>query len=153
MATTQQLANSIATMEGFNTSGTIAQRNNNPGNLRYAANQVGTENTVNGTFATFATPQDGWDALTNYINNNSGMTLRDFIYKYAPPSENNSSSYLSYISGQLGIGVEETLGSVLNGSSGVSQDWVDTTGSSLNVSDYLSNIGAGLDSTTLIALA
>lgn len=112
MASVQDLANSIAQMEGFYTPGTIANRNNNPGNLRYAGNQVGQESTVNGKFATFATPDDGWMALQSYIQSkaNSGQTLRDFVYQYAPPKENDSSGYLNYLSGQLGIGVDDSLG-------------------------------------------
>jgi hypothetical protein len=140
MATIQQLANSIAQFEGFNTSGTIANRNNNPGNLRYAPNQIGVENTVSGTFATFASPQDGWLALQNYIQSNQGLTLRDFTYKYAPPVENDTSSYLSFLSGQTGIQPDQTLGSVLSGS-----DSLVSASDSWDVGSYFSNIGAGLD--------
>jgi hypothetical protein len=153
MATTQQLANSIAQMEGYNSPGTIANRNNNPGNLRYAANQIGSENTINGTFAKFATPQDGWDALVNYINNNSSLTLRDFTYKYAPPVENDTSNFLNYLSGQTGIQPDQQLVGVLDGSYGVSQDWLDSSGGSGDVGSYLSNLSEGLDTTSLIALA
>jgi hypothetical protein len=144
MATIQDLANSIAQMEGFNTPGSIANRYNNPGNLRYAATQNGSAQTASGTFATFATPEDGWAALNSYIDTkaNSGQTLRDFIYVYAPPVENNTSSYLNYLSGQLGIGADQSLGDLLN----VSASSVDITGGSGSVVDSLSNITAGLDS-------
>lgn len=152
MATVQQLANSIAQMEGWNVAGSISNRNNNPGNLRYAPNQIGTEDTVNGKFATFATPQDGWSALQDYIRNNQNLTLRDFTYKYAPPVENDTSNFLSYLSGQTGIGADETLSGVLDGSNGISSDWLDTTIGSGDVGSYLSDIGAGLDTTSLVAL-
>jgi hypothetical protein len=147
MTTVQQLANSIAQMEGWNTPGTIANRNNNPGNLRYAANQVGQENTVNGKFATFATPQDGWDALTNYINSNSGMTLRDFTYKYAPPVENDTSNFLNYLSGQTGIGPDQQLAGVLGGS-----DSLVSASDSWDVSSYFSDISTGLDTTSILTV-
>ena|ERR1700693_2893249 len=135
----QDLMNSIAQMEGFNTPGTIAQRNNNPGNLRYAPTQIGSENTVNGTFATFATPQDGYSALQSYIQNkaSSGDTLRSFIYTYAPPSENNTSNYLNYLSGQLGVGADASLSEVLGGSSmGTGNSLVDSGNSSSVLSDF-----------------
>ena len=151
MATVQQLASSIAQFEGFNTLGTIAQRNNNPGNLRYASNQVGAENTVNGQFATFANPQDGWDALTNYIDSNSQLTLRDFTYKYAPPTENNTSSYLNFLTQQTGIGADQTLGSVLDGSNNVV-----SASDSYDIANTVSDLSAGLslsDPTTVAMLA
>src|SRR6516164_5982560 len=99
MASIQDLMSSIAQMEGFNTSGTIANRNNNPGNLRYSPLQIGQEDTVNGKFATFASAQDGWAALQSYIEGraNTGVSLRDFTYTYAPPSENDTSNYLNYL--------------------------------------------------------
>lgn len=109
MAAIQDLAKSIAQFEGFNTPGTIAARNNNPGNLRWAANQVGQESTVNGKYATFASVEEGWQALYNYIGKNSGMTLRAFIGKYAPPSENDTTGYLNFLVSKLGIGADDTL--------------------------------------------
>lgn len=117
MATIQDLMNSIAQMEGFNTQGTIAQRYNNPGNLRYAPTQSGSANTASGTFATFATPEDGWAALQTYIEGKaaSGMTLQNFIYMYAPPVENNTSNYLNYVAGQLGASPDSSLQDIFGG--------------------------------------
>jgi len=120
MATIQELMNSIAQMEGFNTPGTIAQRYNNPGNLRYAPTQNGSASTASGTFATFATPEDGWAALQSYIEGKaaSGMDLRNFIYMYAPPTENNTSNYLNFVSGQLGASPDSSLADIFGGSGG-----------------------------------
>ena len=150
MATVQQLANSIAQMEGFNTPGTIANRYNNPGNLRYATTQTGTADTVNGKFATFATAADGWQALYDYIQSkaNSGTTLRDFIYTYAPPTENDTSSYLNYLSGQLGVSADESLGVLYAGNDsmgGATDSW--------DVGSYFSDTGNGLDTSGWVAVA
>lgn len=120
MSTINDLMLAVAQMEGFNIPGTISQRANNPGNLRWAANQSGTiQAGKNGTFATFATPEEGWAALESYINKNSGMTLRNFIAKYAPPSENDTVGYLGYLVKKLGISPDDTVGvlSVNNGGS------------------------------------
>ncbi len=140
------LATAISQMEGWGTPGTIATRNNNPGNLRYSPYQVGQENTVNGKFATFASPEEGWSALQDYIDSKAkaGVTLRDFIYTYAPPNENNTAGYLSYLSGQLGIGADSPLDSLY----GVA---LDTTGSVSDTVDSLFNT----DNTTygLVGLA
>ena len=57
MATLQDLANAIANFEGFNVSGSVAQRNNNPGNLMYAG-QAGASQGANG-FAVFDSVGDG----------------------------------------------------------------------------------------------
>jgi hypothetical protein len=51
----QRMANAIAQEEGWNVAGSIAQQNNNPGN-------------VGGPGATFATPADGWNQLYSQIN-------------------------------------------------------------------------------------
>lgn len=131
------LATAIGNMEGWGKPGTIATRNNNPGNLRYSPLQSGSEQTVNGTFASFSSPEVGWQALQDYIAANSGLSLRDFIYKYAPPTENNTSGYLSYLSGQLGLGVDSPIGDLYGsvvdtvgvGDSSVS-DWIDTDSTS-----------------------
>lgn len=111
MASIQDLMQALAQMEGFNKQGTISQRNNNPGNLRYDKGQIGQETTVNGKYATFASVQDGWNALENYINGKAdkGMTLRSFISMYAPPSENNTSNYLTFLVNKLGIGADDPI--------------------------------------------
>jgi hypothetical protein len=139
MATLQDLMNSIAKMEGWGVSGSIATRNNNPGNLRSGVGQIGSENTVSGTFATFATPADGWAALQYQVELDSsrGMTLRDFIYKYAPPTENNTSSYLNSLVSDLGISADSSL-SDIGGSGG--SNIVDSSGS---VSSFVDNIVGG----------
>src|ERR1035437_9814985 len=145
MATVQDLMNSIAQMEGWNVSGSIAQRNNNPGNLRSGVNQIGSENTVNGVFATFATPADGWAALQNQIDRQAGQgqTVRDFIYQYAPPSENQTSSYLNYLTGQLGVSADSSL-SDLGGNNG---SVMGGSGNFSSVVSDLSNVagGSGID--------
>ena len=139
------LAQWIAQMEGFNTPGTIAARNNNPGNLRYDPTQIGQENTVNGKFATFATPEDGWAALQRYIENKaaSDVTLRQFIYTYAPPVENDTTNYLNYLSSKLGIGADSPLSVLGSGSYGT--DNADSSGiSDISVPNPMGDEGFGL---------
>src|ERR1035437_5315208 len=149
MATVQDLMNSIAQFEGYNVPGSIASRNNNPGNLRSGVNQIGSENTVSGTFATFASPADGWAALQAQIDRQAGQgqTLRDFIYQYAPPTENNTSSYLNNLVSSLGVGADSSL-SDLGGSNG---SVVGGTGDFSSVVSDISNIagGSGIDWTTV----
>lgn len=147
MATKQDLMNSVAKMEGWNVQGSIAQRNNNPGNLRSGLNQVGSENTASGTFATFATPADGWAALQAQIDRQAGQgqTLRDFIYQYAPPSENNTSSYLNNLVSSLGVSADSSLSDLGGNNASV----VDSSGSVSNVIDNIVGGTTGIDLTVL----
>ena len=75
MANIQDLMNAISQMEGYSVGGSIANRYNNPGNLRSAPTQSGTASTASGNFAVFNTPQDGWNALANYIQSPSNSNL------------------------------------------------------------------------------
>lgn len=109
----QKLANAIATLEGYKKTGTLADRQRNPGNLRFA----GQKNAVKGDkgFAKFKTHQDGFNALVAQIklDSNRNLTLRQFIYKYAPPKENNTAAYLRSVSKTLGISPDTKLKAVI----------------------------------------
>ena len=91
---------------------TVADRNNNPGNLR---------DPQTGTFRTFATPQEGYAALLNDLQGkvtgntrtglNSASTLFDFAKTYAPSSDNNNpAQYTANLANTLGIRPDTTLG-------------------------------------------
>lgn len=78
-------------------------RNNNPGNLK-----------SKGSFATFATPQEGLDALSRqlslYYTGNSDAagrrhldTVNDIISTYAPKSENNTAAYITDVAKKMGV--------------------------------------------------
>lgn len=105
----QSVAASISQMEGYNVAGSLAQRNNNPGNLRF----VGQAGAVQGQggFAAFPTPEAGQQALLDQINLDAsrGMTLTQFVNSYAPPSENDTSNYLNFVSSQTGIDPNSSL--------------------------------------------
>jgi hypothetical protein len=93
---------------------TLAQTNNNPGNIR----------TASGQFAVYTTPQQGWQALENDIqakisgNNAHGLgpnsTLQDFFNVYAPTGDgnNNPSSYAAAVAKQLGVAPTTKLGTL-----------------------------------------
>lgn len=110
MATIQDLANAIGKMEGANIAGSVASRNNNPGNLRYVG-QTGAIGQDSGGFAIFPDLSTGQAALNAQINldANRGLTLSQFIAKYAPPNENNTSNYLNFVSSQTGVDPSTTL--------------------------------------------
>lgn len=91
----------IATFEGFYKEGSLAQRNNNPGNLRPIGASQG--------FRVFPSANDGWIALRHQVllNINRGLTLNEFflgkegVYPgYAPLGDNEPEvmeNYISYV--------------------------------------------------------
>ena len=108
------MAAAIARMEGYMDatgqprSGTIAYRNNNPGNLRAWGNLP----TADG-YAVFPSAADGWAALKRQIglNIDRGLTLYEFfggkpgVYPgYAPAADSNHPvNYAQFVAAQIGI--------------------------------------------------
>lgn len=103
------IADAIARMEGFYSVGSIAQRNNNPGNLRSGQGQIGSA----GGFAVFPDVASGWAALERQIDLNisRGLNLYQFfggepgVYAgYAPSSDsNNPTYYADFVANVTGI--------------------------------------------------
>lgn len=92
---------------------TRAGRNNNPGNLRYAGQAGATGQDPQG-FAIFATAHDGWNALYRQIELDAsrGQTLKTFIYAYAPPTENSTANYLSFLMKKTGASADTPLSDI-----------------------------------------
>ena len=85
----------------------IGQRINNPFNIRqYNQGFVGETGTEDG-FISFEDPMYGVRAadrvLTTYGRDRDIGSIRGLVSRFAPPSENETQSYIDYISGQLGI--------------------------------------------------
>ena len=82
---------------------TLADRNNNPGNIRDSS----------GNFLKFNSPQEGYAALMNdlQLKKTGGSshklsptsTLADFAKVYAPPNENNSAQYTANLANHMGV--------------------------------------------------
>jgi len=95
---TNQSFNSVGnTTVSIPSSSRLAKVNNNPGNLRYAGQAGATQG--EGGFAKFKTPEAGIQALHDQIalDASRGLTLAQFISKYAPPSENDTAKYIQDI--------------------------------------------------------
>ena len=76
--------------------GSLAWRANNPGNLRGASTKIGSVSGAVGTFAVFATLDDGRAAQRAlYLDKYGDMKVRDAINKLTPPSENDTAKYLN----------------------------------------------------------
>ena len=104
-----KLAQLIAKEEGFGIPGAVPTTHNNPGDLRHGPHEQhpGDPDAV----GTAETAADGWADLERQITLDvaRGLTLRQFIYKFAPPSENNSERYLNFVCAGLNIGPDVPL--------------------------------------------
>ena len=87
----------------------LSSVNNNPGNLRYAG-QTGAV-PGEGGFAKFPSPNEGYDAVTNQVklDTSRGMSLGEFLTKYAPPTENDTPTYIQNISSEIGGSPDDAL--------------------------------------------
>jgi hypothetical protein len=141
------VANTIANIEGYNVSGSLAQRNNNPGNLIYVGQAGATQG--QGGFAAFATPDAGFAALQAQISLDAsrGETVSQFITKYDPvPSETNN--YINLFTSQLGVGPNDLLSDVIAGNTSTNVASDSSSSPSLDLSSMFSNIDL-TDPTTL----
>ena len=91
-------------------------RNNNPLNIEARKGQHWRGQSVkqvDGRFVQFDTMTDGLRAafvvLRNYFCLHRLNNLQQIIYRWAPPSENVSRTYLAYVSAQSGVSPGEPL--------------------------------------------
>lgn len=100
-----RLAELIAAEEGYGIPGALPTRDNNPGDLRHSAHSFHLPGAPD-AIGQIDTPADGWDDLVEQLDRYPiefpGITVAEAIYKFAPPSENNSAGYLAYVVHGLG---------------------------------------------------
>ena len=91
-------------------------RNNNPGNIRWGSAWQGLK--VDGKeqdkdFCVFIAHEYCIRAmckiLLNYRNLYKINTVAGIIHRWAPPSENNTVSYINHVSKELGVDADETI--------------------------------------------
>lgn len=86
--------------------GSRSWRNNNPGNIRKGnfANMAGAIGD-DGAFAIFPASAIGFDAIVSLLRSNSynNLSLRDAVFRYAPPNENDSAQYATFLTQETGI--------------------------------------------------
>jgi hypothetical protein len=108
----------IARQEGFEVEDSRPARNNNPGDLNFEPWQgifgarletpLGKETA---RFACFPTPVQGWGAMRQLLNADYiGLTVRQALNKWAPPSDgNNVSEYEANVCEWTGMMPETVL--------------------------------------------
>jgi len=89
----------------------VSQKNNNPVNLRFAGQHGAFQQDG---FAAFPTPPEGWRAAHNQIRADQlrNETLSKFIFKFAPPNENNTNNYLEFVCDQLKVRPDTPLSEI-----------------------------------------
>jgi hypothetical protein len=85
---------------------------NNPGNIRYYPAFKGCVGSTKG-FCKFSTLGFGYRAiltlLTTYYTKYGLTTIRGIVSRYAPPSENNTESYINLVSRKTGFAADKVL--------------------------------------------
>lgn len=85
---------------------------NNPGNIRYNPAYKGCVGDSKG-FCKFSSMGFGYRALlvtlTTYFTKYGLTTIRGIISRYAPPSENNTESYINLVSRKTGFAADKVL--------------------------------------------
>lgn len=117
------LPEAFARIEGFYIDGSRAQRNNNPGNLEWGpfarlhgADRIEVPKGAEpARFAYFPTPEAGFAALHALLSGPAyaGLTIEEAINKYAPPSENNTSNYVTQVCHNTGCKATDLVSEVL----------------------------------------
>lgn len=83
-------------------------RNNNPGNIRLSSTkwQGMADAQTDGAFIQFVSPEYGIRAMARILNNYAASgyrTIRQVITRWAPPSENDTESYIRAVSSAVGV--------------------------------------------------
>jgi hypothetical protein len=108
----------IAREEGFGIPGSRATRNNNPGNLDMEPWLAGfgarLETPISAKeeprFAQFPDANSGWAAVKELlIRSYVGLTVSRALNKWAPPTENQTNSYIDNVCGWTGFTPDEVL--------------------------------------------
>lgn len=142
------LAATVQRVEGYYPPGTpnyptgsLAYRNNNPGNLRFVG-QPGAS-MGEGNYAKFPSYSAGYQALLNQIQRQAapgyrspatgqvypnGQNLSEFINTYAPAADsNNPSAYLATLVQSTGYPADTLLSTVISGGAAAPVDATDST--------------------------
>ena len=113
--------------------GSLAYRNNNPGNIRPGSLAVGATGSSGG-YAVFPDYQTGYSALVNLIQSPSywGLTLTQFFQQYAPAADNNNpGAYAASVAASLGVDPNTPLSVLASGGSGASSGGAGTGDSTI----------------------
>lgn len=107
----QNRASGVALISKYYVGGTLAWRNNNPGNMVYGDFTKANGAIAEGgrSFAIFPDYNTGYAAMKTKVTvDYKNKTIRELITIWAPPSENDTEAYIKFVVQQLGSGVTES---------------------------------------------
>lgn len=98
-----RLAQLISKEEGFGIPNALPTRDNNPGDLRHSPHSSHQGEGPN-DIGVIDNAADGWADLEHQLQlfAKRGMTLRQSVYVFAPPNENDTAEYLQFVCAGLG---------------------------------------------------
>lgn len=90
------------------------ERNNNPGNIRHGSKWQGLSvQQTDPSFCQFVSPEYGiraiYKLLQTYQKKYELNTVESIIDRYAPPNENNTTSYINRAAKDIGVSVNEPI--------------------------------------------
>ena len=150
-AQTATIASTIQQVEGYYP-GSVAYRNNNPGNLKYVGQAGATGADANG-FANFPNYNTGLQALDDQIQlyAGRGLSVQGMMQIYAPASDGNDpNSYAAQVASALGVDPSTSLLALSLPLGAPSPPSLDSLG--LPSSFDLSSVTGSLDSLSSTAL-
>lgn len=102
------LMRAIGQEEGFGIPGTIPTTHHNPGDLRHSPHSWHSS-TAPDAIGQIDSDADGWADMERELELYEGrkFTLRQSIYEWAPPTENNTAQYLTFILNRLGLSPDQ----------------------------------------------
>lgn len=93
--------------------GSRSWRNQNPGNI-INSDFANTNGAIgdDGTFAIFPSEEIGFDTIVQLLRTRtySALSLEDAIARYAPPTENDTASYVAFVSSETEVEPSEIVG-------------------------------------------
>jgi hypothetical protein len=105
-----RIAELIAKEEGYGIHGSVPNRDNNPGDLRHSPHSFHSPDAPD-AIGQIGNVADGWADLLRQLDLYAlrGLTVAQAIYEWAPPNENNTQAYLSYVVNGLGVSADSLL--------------------------------------------
>jgi hypothetical protein len=106
------LIEAMARQEGYLIPGSRSQRRNNPGDIVEGqfAQAHGALPPDGDRFAAWPTPETGYAAMRRLLQiGYIGLTLEQALNKWAPPTENATSSYLAHVLTWTGMHADTVL--------------------------------------------
>jgi hypothetical protein len=135
------LDQAMAQFEGFGSPGTIATRQNNPGNLQFGSYAVGQGAVGEGTngIAIFPDARTGFQAMDNLVGHyaDQGLTLQEMLNKWAPPNAPGNTpastqNYVNSVASQTGVNPNAPVSGGNSISNSNAPDWMKSFYQSMN---------------------